>query len=223
MRIASDHVHVIPNWSDDVELRPISAEENPLRREWQLEQKFVVGYSGNLGRAHEMDTVLSAAALLRHHPRIVFLFIGGGYQFDRLAQLVKERGLDAIFRFAAYQAKTLLKYSLSVSDVHLVSLKPELEGLIVPSKFYGIAAVGRPVISISARDGEIAQLILQHWCGLVIEPGNGQALAEALVNLSEDRPSVTEMGKRARSMLDNHFTRRQALTRWQKLLASLID
>jgi glycosyltransferase involved in cell wall biosynthesis len=161
--------------------------------------------------------------LLRHHPRIVFLFIGGGYQFDRLAQLVKERGLDAIFRFAAYQAKTLLKYSLSVSDVHLVSLKPELEGLIVPSKFYGIAAVGRPVISISARDGEIAQLILQHWCGLVIEPGNGQALAEALVNLSEDGPSLTEMGKRARSMLDNHFTRRQALTRWQKLLASLID
>jgi glycosyltransferase involved in cell wall biosynthesis len=76
--VASHHVHVIPNWSDDEALCAVRSEENPLHREWGLERKFVVGYSGNLGRAHEIDTVLSAAALLRDHPHIVFLFIGGG-------------------------------------------------------------------------------------------------------------------------------------------------
>jgi glycosyltransferase involved in cell wall biosynthesis len=218
--VVSDHVHVIPNWSDDQTLCPVRPEENSLRREWKLEHKFVVGYSGNLGRAHEIDTVLSAAALLRDDPHIVFLFIGGGNQFDRLGRLANERDLGQLFRFIAYQPQELLKLSLSVPDVHLISLRPELEGLIVPSKFYGIAAVGKPLISITARDGEIARLVRQHKCGLVVDPGDGPALAEALITLCKYPVRVTEMGKRARSMLDGHFTRRHAFARWEKLLAT---
>jgi glycosyltransferase involved in cell wall biosynthesis len=218
--VASDHVHVIPNWSDDEALCPVRPEENSLRREWGLEHKFVVGYSGNLGRAHEIDTVLSAAALLRDDPRIVFLFIGGGNQFDRLSRLANERGLGQLFRFIAYQPQELLKLSLSVPDVHMISLRPELEGLIVPSKLYGIAAVGRPIISITSSDGEIARLVRQHECGLVVEPGNGPALAEALIMLCKDSIRVTEIGNRARSMLDRHFTFRHAFGRWEKLLAT---
>jgi glycosyltransferase involved in cell wall biosynthesis len=188
--------------------------------QWGLEHKFVVGYSGNLGRAHEIDTVLSAAALLRDDPHIVFLFIGGGNQFDRLSQLANERGLGHLFRFIAYQPQELLKLSLSVPDVRLISLRPELEGLIVPSKYYGIAAVGRPIISITTSDGEIAQLIRQHESGLVVEPGNGPALAESLIMLCKDPIRVTEIGNRARSMLDRHFTCRHAFGRWEKLLAT---
>ena len=90
----------------------------------------------------------------------------------------------------------------------------------MPSKFYGIAAVGKPLISITARDGEIARLVPQHKCGLVVEPGNGPALAEALVSLCKDPVRVTEMGKRARSMLDGQFARRHAFVRWEKLLAA---
>ena len=104
--------------------------------------------------------------------------------------------------------------------MHLISLRPELEGLIMPSKFYGIAAVGKSLISVTASDGEIAQLIRRHECGLVVEPGNGPGLAEALISLCKDRICVTEMGKRARSMLDAHFTRRHAFARWETLLAT---
>jgi colanic acid biosynthesis glycosyl transferase WcaI len=220
--VSPDRVHVIPNWSNDEEIYPVGHDENPLRPGWGLERDFVVGYSGNLGRAHEFNTVLSAAEQLHHHPHIVFLFIGGGHQFDQLARTVKERNLHKRFRFIEYQRQELLKYSLNVPDVHLISLKPELEGLIVPSKFYGIAAVGRPIISITSSDGEIARLVQQHECGLVIEPGNGQALAEALILLSESPARVVEMGKRARAMLDDRFARRHALTRWQALLAALM-
>jgi colanic acid biosynthesis glycosyl transferase WcaI len=219
--VAPDLVHVISNWSDDKELRPVRQEDNPLRREWGLEQKFVAGYSGNLGRAHELDTVLSAAVLLREHSRIVFLFIGGGHQFDRLARSVSERGLNPMFRFIAYQPQEFLKYSLNVPDVHLVSLRPQLEGLIVPSKFYGIAAVGRPVISITASDGEIARLVRQHECGLVVEPGDGPALARALSDLAADPQRVAQMGTRARAMLDRNFARARALARWRALLEGI--
>jgi glycosyltransferase involved in cell wall biosynthesis len=221
--VSSERVHVIPNWSDDEHLCPIGRDENPLRQEWALQHNFVVGYSGNLGRAHEFNTVLSAAERLRNHRHIVFLFVGGGHQFDQLAQEVKARGLHQMFRFIAYQPQELLKYSLNVSDVHLISLKPELEGLIVPSKFYGIAAVGRPVISMTASDGEIARFVRQHECGLVIEPGNGQALAEALILLYESPSRVAEMGIRARAMLNDHFTRKHAFARWESLLAAITN
>ena len=221
--VPSDRVHVIPNWCDDERLCPVPHRENPLRREWGLEHSFVVGYAGNLGRAHEFHTLLAAAERLRGNPRIVFLFIGGGRGFDQLAQAVRERGLHRMFRFMAYQPEERLKNALNAADVHLISLRPELEGLIVPSKFYGIAAVGRPMISVTASGGEIAQLVRQHECGLVIEPGDGQALLEAVTLLCDDPSRAAEMGRRARAMLDDRFARKHALARWESLLATLTN
>ena len=212
------NVHVIHNWSDDEQIAPVSNADNPLRREWGLDDKFVVGYSGNLGRAHEFDTVLAASERLRHDPRILFVFIGGGHRMEELARIVKTRGLEPAFRFIPYQDRMLLKHSLGVPDVHWISLKPSVEGMIVPSKFYGIAAAGRPTIAITARDGEIARLVLEHKCGVVIEPGQADALADAIARLSSDPQSLAAMGEHARAMLDAHFTRRQAFERWRDVL-----
>jgi glycosyltransferase involved in cell wall biosynthesis len=216
--ISPDRVHVIPNWSDDEEIRPVPFADNPLRREWELQDRFVVGYSGNLGRAHEFETVLGAAEHLRSEQNIIFLFIGGGNRLTELARLVGERGLDHMFRFLPYQDRTVLRLSLGVPDVHWISLKPELEGLIVPSKFYGIAAAGRPVITVTARGGELARLVLQHDCGVVVEPGAGEVLARCIRQLAQDHCRVVDMGLRARAMLDAHFTRRHAFDRWRGLL-----
>jgi glycosyltransferase involved in cell wall biosynthesis len=216
--VPENRIHIIHNWSDDETIRPVPAQQNPLRQEWGLTRRFVIGYSGNLGRAHEYDTMLKAAERLRHRDDIFFLFIGTGHQLDALKHSVTARALDHMFRFMSYQARNALTYSLGVPDIHWVSLRPELEGLIVPSKFYGIAAAGRPVIAISASDGEIARLVAQHRCGLVIEPGDADGLAAALVSLAADSARVNAMGAAARAMLDKHFTRRHAFDRWRILL-----
>ena len=219
--IARNRIQVIHNWSDDDQISSVTNSDNSLRREWGLSNKFVVGYSGNLGRAHEFDTVLAAAEKLRDNPRIVFVFIGAGHRIDELARQVKARGLSSTFRFFPYQDRELLKYSLCVPDIHWISLNPAVEGLIVPSKFYGIAAAGRPTIAITARDGEIARLVDQYQCGIVIEPGDADALAQALTRLSTDTASIPAMGLRARAMLDARFTRRQAFDRWRNALDQL--
>jgi glycosyltransferase involved in cell wall biosynthesis len=216
--VPASRVHIIHNWCDDEHIRPVPAEQNPLRREWGLEQKFVVGYSGNLGRAHEYETVLGASERLRHRTDILFLFVGGGHFLNELKRRTGENRLDHMFRFLPYQHHDVLNFSLGVPDVHWVSLRPELESLIVPSKFYGIAAAGRPIIAISAPDGEIARLVQQHQCGLVIEPGDANGLAAALVSLCEDAGRVNTLGSAARAMIDAHFTRRHAFDRWQTLL-----
>src|SRR5215470_13534213 len=217
----SARVHVIPNWCNDEVIRPVAQSENPLRQGWGLAGQFVLGYSGNLGRAHEFQTVLAAAERLRNEPHFIFLMIGGGKRFEELAQAVKRQGLANSFRFIPYQEQEMLSYSLTVADAHWLSLNPKLEGLIVPSKFYGIAAAGKPIIVIGDKYGEIARLVQQHHCGMVIAPGDAEALADALRLLSNAPEAVSEMGSRARTMLDAHFTRQKALARWSGLLDKL--
>jgi colanic acid biosynthesis glycosyl transferase WcaI len=212
-------VHVIRNWCDDETIRPVPPASNPLRENWQLIGKFVVGYSGNLGRAHEFETILATAERLRDKPRIVFLMIGGGRQFEQLGRTVKARGLERSFIFRSYQDRSALPYSLGVPDVHWLSLDPGLEGLIVPSKFYGIAAAGRPIIMIGAHNGEIAQLVRQQRCGIVVAPGDADSLAKTLRHWSDTPWEIDEMGARARQMLDAQFTKRRALDQWAQLLA----
>jgi colanic acid biosynthesis glycosyl transferase WcaI len=214
-------VHVITNWCNDQDIRPIAPSENPLREAWGLASQFVFSYSGNLGRAHEFETVVAAAKQLRNESHIIFLMIGGGKRFEDLSRVVKDQGLTSSFRFMPYQEQKMLPYSLAVADAHWLSLNPKLEGLLFPSKFYGIAAAGRPIIIIADKNGEIARLVQQHGCGIVIAPGDADALVDALRLLSNAPETVSEMGNRARIMLDAHFTRRKALERWSELLDQL--
>src|SRR6185369_14798061 len=219
--VADEQIAVIPNWTDDRGIVPVPTQDNPLRREWNLQNAFVVGYSGNLGRAHEFITLLDAAELLRDRTHFIFVFIGGGKHFDLLASEVRRRKLDERFRFFPYQSNDALKYSLSLPDVHWISLRPELEGLIFPSKFYGVAAAGRPIVAITGNDGDIAELVSQHACGFIVAPGAAAGLAQVLTRLADDPALCEEMGRRARAMLDAQFTRHQAIDRWKDLLSVL--
>jgi colanic acid biosynthesis glycosyl transferase WcaI len=212
------HVLVISNWTDDDKIAPLDPASNPLRREWGLEDRFVIGYSGNLGRTHEFETLLAAAERLRHNRDITFLFVGGGYLIPELAAAVSARGLNEVFRFIPYQKREILRCPLAVPDVHWVSLRPQMEGLMVPSKFLGAAAAGRPIIAITAQHGELAELLLTHDCGVAIEPGNVEALVKAITVFAADRKLCRAMGQRARQMLDTHFSRQQGLLRWREVL-----
>jgi colanic acid biosynthesis glycosyl transferase WcaI len=215
---ALDRIEVIPNWCDDETVVPVDHASNPLRTQWHLQDKFVVGYSGNLGRAHEHETVLAASEQFKNNPRIIFLFIGGGHRSAELVQQVNARGLTDKFMFLPYQSDEALKYSLSVPDVHWISLRPELEGLIVPSKVYGIAAAGRPIIAVTAKSGEIARLVKTYHCGIVVEPGDADGMVKAIIQLSTNTAAATVMGRQSRAMLEAKFTRRHALASWTKVV-----
>ena len=218
-----ERVHTIPNWSDDERIRPIPHSANPLRNEWQLTGHFVVAYSGNLGRGHEYETILAAAELLRHETLLLFLFISNSPKIAALRQAVHARGLGERFRFLPPQARARLPYSLGVADVHLVSMHPSLEGLMVPSKVYGIAAAGRPLIAITGRNGDVARLVHEHRCGFVVKPGAGPELADNLVKLMNEPDTVAVMGRRARAMIEAGFARRTAFERWDRLIDRVLE
>jgi len=224
--VPRERVRIIQNWADGNVIRPVDHRANELRAKWLLADTFVIGYSGNLGRAHEIETLLEAMTILRARGddaaqkpdrRLLWLFIGDGALFGQLRAQVEKRALTSV-RFKPYQPNELLAQSLSAADAHLVSLRPDLEGLIVPSKFYAACAAGRPTIFIGSRDGEIAQLICRHKCGRVIEVGDGAGLARAVLELATDPVECRQMGERARRACEAEFDKSIALQQWEKLL-----
>jgi glycosyltransferase involved in cell wall biosynthesis len=193
---------VIHNWADAT-LHPVDIPH----------PRFVVGYSGNLGRAHDARTMLAAMRSLRDEQGIEFVITGGGAQLE----MIKAKRLPNV-RFEAYVPRERLCESLSAADAHLVTLRPELEGLIVPSKFYGILAVARPVLFVGASGGELARIIRAHDCGIIIEPGDGEGLARGIRELARDRDRARAMGQRARALHEEEFAHPMAMAAWERVL-----
>jgi glycosyltransferase involved in cell wall biosynthesis len=246
--IAPERIRVIPNWADGDLVEPLSHCGNSLRRDWGFDREFVVGYSGNLGRAHEFATFLDAieqlerrnrtsaaeivqsgeltskgsqpCSTLSREPKIVWLFIGGGALQGAFKREVERRRLTSV-KFEPYQPREQLAKSLSVADVHLISLRPELEGLIVPSKFYGIAAAGRPTIFIGDGNGEIARVLDRYGCGITVQTGDGRGLARAIASLATQPQNAREMGRRARQAFEAEFDLPAAVQRWRKMLSEI--
>jgi glycosyltransferase involved in cell wall biosynthesis len=216
--IPSDRIKVIHNWADGRTIQPVDREKNELRREWDLDDKFVVGYSGNFGRAHEFDTILSAAEILRDLIHVTFLFIGDGAHVTSMKRTVERKNLGNVI-FKPYQPRTRLSVSLSVPDLHLISLLPSLEGLIVPSKFYGIAAAGRPMLYIGTTNGEIPQLIRREQCGFSVELHHAQETADVIAGLAQDESTCRRLGNRARSLFDHRFEKSYAMENWRREIA----
>jgi colanic acid biosynthesis glycosyl transferase WcaI len=219
--VPTDRIALIHNWSDGHAVRPIEHANNALRLEWGLGDRFVVGYSGNLGRAHEFSTILESADRLRGRDDILFLFIGGGYHESWIVVEARRLGLTNIL-MKPLQPTERLGESLAVADVHLVSLRPELEGFVVPSKFYGIAAAGRPTLFIGDPDGEIPRILAEADCGATVSIGDASALAEHIIRLEASEALRRRWGSNARSKFDHCFERRLAIDAWLRIIESAV-
>jgi colanic acid biosynthesis glycosyl transferase WcaI len=225
--VPRERVHIVRNWADGQAIRPIDRADNDLRRAWGLEDAFVVGYSGNLGRAHDIDTMLGAIDRQQNSPqqistlatpRIVWLFIGSGYAMKRLQQACTERGYRNTL-FKPYQAREHLASSLCAVDVHLVSLRPALEGYIVPSKYYGIAAAGRAAIFIGDAEGEIAGELARNATGVTIKEGDSAHLASTIEHLAGNPDVARQMGTRARAAFEREYDVTLAVDAWERIIA----
>ena len=217
-RVPPDQVTVIPNWADGRAITPVRHEDNPLRAQWGLEGKFVVGYSGNLGRAHEFETILDTAERLRDDPRIVFLVIGGGAQADGVRSAAVARGLKNV-AFQPYQPREMLRYSLGAADAHLVVLRPELEGLIVPSKTYGCLAAGRPILFVGDQQGEIGRLINDSGAGRACNIEDAAGLADIIREIAGS--GGRGLGPAGRRIFEHDYDLTATCARFSGVLAGL--
>ncbi len=212
--IATENIVVVHNWADGAAIKPGGS--TGLREEWQLVDKFVVAYSGNLGRAHEIDTVLKAMMAFQDDPDIQFLFIGGGALMDALRREVQGNDLKNC-TFKDYQPRERLGETLTLPDAHLIMLQPMMEGLIVPSKLYGILAAGKPSIFIGDPEGEVATILSEANAGVCIKTGDVEGLTRSIQSLRKDGVRKS-MESSARQVFDQRYDSQVALKRLEEVL-----
>lgn len=215
---ANDHIITIHNWADGDKIKVLEdkeAENNYLKKKWELEGKFVVLYSGNIGYLHEFDTVIAAAeSLAKEGTReIVFVFIGEGIKKSYLEEKIKGKLLNNVL-FFPYQSREMLTYSLGLADVSLVTLEKGFEGMVVPSKIYGILASGRPVIAVVGRDSEIVEIVREGKCGKVIKIGDYQALVDSIKDYYKDPKKCKKDGLNGRRYFEKNYERKIATRKY---------
>lgn len=183
-------IRFIPNWATlEPALRPI-APDNPYRNPHSA--RFVVGLSGNLGFTHDPDIVFGAARLMRDDPDIHFLLSGWGIGFERLKAMQSEEVLPNVSLVERVSDEELEVF-LTSADIWLIPYRKSVAGVSVPSRFYNLLAVGRPVIIVSERDAEAALTVTEHRLGWVVPPGDAGELARTIrLAASSEDPSRAE-------------------------------
>jgi len=200
----ADRISVIHSWGDPELIVPIAKEENWFAKQHNLDSKFTVLYSGNMGRCHDLDTILATAQQLQDQP-IQFVCIGSGPKRKSFIEEVTRLGLKN-FLFLPYQDKSVLPYSLTACDLLLVSVESGLESLVAPSKLYPALAAGRPVAAICPKNSYLRQLITDGEFGISIDNGDSDGLSTFILKLKSDRQLAEKIGNAAREYLQSNFT-----------------
>lgn len=214
--IPSEKISVIHSWANPNRIIPIPKHQNWFSHQYNLVEKFSVLYSGNMGRCHDMDTILDAAWQLKDEP-IQFVFIGNGAKRQALRDRVRTLGLKNCL-FLPYQDKQHLPYSLTSCDLSLVSISVGMEGLVAPSKLYGILAAGCPVAIICEPHSYLRQLIAEANCGEAFDNGDSTGLADFIRRLAKDIEQSHQMGASGRRYLQSNFTPEIVAREYQRIL-----
>jgi glycosyltransferase involved in cell wall biosynthesis len=185
-------IFYISNWAVQAHAAPLPAEETRLWKELGLTNEFVVQYSGNMGLWHDIDNIINAAYLLRTKP-IIFLMIGGGMRRTAAELLAKKLELGNVI-WVPFRSKNDLADSLACCHLAIVSQRMGLEGVAVPSKIYGILASARPVLAQVPARSEVALLVGEDRCGVLVEPENIEEMARVILELSGDRNRTKDLG-----------------------------
>ena len=211
-----EKIEFIPNWATLVPaIRPIRA-DNRFRR--ALAARFIVGLSGNLGFTHDPLIVFEAARRLKDDESIHFLLSGWGIGFDQLKAMQSEAKLANVTLIDRV-ADGELEAFLAAADVWLIPYRKNVAGVSVPSRFYNLLAVGRPVILVSEPEAEAALTVSEHNLGWVVTPGMADQLADAIRSAS--RLQDPKMSERAIAVARNYSPAR-ALTGYTVLIQRLL-
>jgi colanic acid biosynthesis glycosyl transferase WcaI len=172
---------------------PVTVHDHPVIHEVRSGFPFVVLHAGNLGFYGAWETVIKSARMLEHEG-IGFVFVGEGAMRSQVEDFAE--GVGNV-RFLAFRPLDQVPYVLAAGDLHLVTIKRGLEGVVVPSKLYSILAAGRPVLALAPEASDAARIVRRYGCGVVVDPDDSAALAAAVKELAHDRQRLAQLAERA--------------------------
>ena len=221
---------MINNWIDEKEIYPLPTDDagvTAFRKEYGLDEKFVFMYSGNIGLYYDLEGLIRVIGEFQNAKtpdgrEVVFAFVGAGSVLDELKNYRREHQLEHVV-FIPYQDKDKLIYSLNSADVHWCVNAKGIKGVSCPSKFYGIAAVGKPVLAVLEPGTEVRMLIEEIGCGKCAEPGDYQMIRENIqwfIDHAGDE-NLAKMGSRGREYLMEHLTKDLSIAKYTEAIGKL--
>lgn len=217
---------MVNNWIDEKQVYPLAFDDQGViafRKKFDLHNKFVFMYSGNLGLYYDLENIfkvikkIPSGTMTKDGKEVVFAFVGAGSIQDKLETYAKKHKMNHVV-FLPYQRKEDLIYSLNAADVHWCINAEGIKGVSCPSKYYGIAAVAKPILAVLERDTEIRLLLEETRGGLVSDPGDYVSIENNIrwfINNCEDN-ELNEMGKRSRENLCNSLTKEISITKYKQ-------
>ena len=220
--VPAEKIAVVENGVETDVFAPLPQPANDqLRRELGADGKFLVCYAGTMGMAHGLETLLDAAAQLQQrNPDVRFLLVGEGAEKERIRALAQSRGLANV-RFLDQQPREKMPAFISASDACLVLLKKtEVFKTVIPTKMLESMSVARPVIL--AVEGQARQILEEACAGLVVEPENARALADAITRLAADRELGGTLGQRGREYVVRYLSRDRTAEKYIEVLETIV-
>lgn len=211
------HFELIPHWADSDEIEPMPRKENVLLNALNLTNKFVVQYSGNVGRLYDLESLAECAKLLEGHSDIHFLLIGSGAKTTIFRKRVRELALKNVTVLPPLP-RSQLRQSLNACDVAVVPFVSGIADVSVPSRMYNIMSVGKPIVAAAEKASEISQVILEESIGWVVQPESPDLLAKAILAASAKPELLRKMSIRAQSAAVKKYARSTILRRHQELM-----
>jgi glycosyltransferase involved in cell wall biosynthesis len=215
-----EKISLISNGVDATMFDPAARGER-VRRELNLDGKFVVTYAGALGLANDITNILKAAARLRDNQEIHFLLVGDGKERANLESFAAEHNLPNV-TFTGSRPKSEMKEILAASDLCLATLQNiPMFRTTYPNKVFDYMAAGRA--TVLAIDGVIREVIERARGGVFVAPGDDAALASTIERLSRNPEEAREMGEAARRYVLEHFDRQKQAEDFAALLESIAN
>lgn len=215
--VAPDKIWVVPNWVDLEKYTP-GPKKNQFREKLGLNDKFIVSFAGIMGLGQGGEQVIEAAKILYEYERIFFVLAGGGVSYKALKQKAEGERVKNILFLPHLPEKDYIEL-LRASDVCLVTLHKDLKTPVVPGKLQSIMAVGRPVVCSVPSTSDARVIVQEGNCGVSVEPGDAEKLAEAILSFFEDS-TIEEIGGNGRIYAENFFDREKCIDIYDEILQS---
>lgn len=219
--VPGNKISCISNWVNLNFIRPFPKQNNSWRATHQLDDKFVVLYSGNIALTQGLETVIEAAACLRHIKEIAFVIAGESEALKTLQKHCLACGADNVLLLPLEQREKLPQM-LAGADVGLIVQKRNVISFNMPSKIPLLLASGRPIVASVPATGTAAKAIGQSGGGLIVKPESADALATAVLDLYKQPELVAQLGQKGRKFAVENYCFEQALERYEKLFEDAI-
>lgn len=213
-------IPIIENWGDPVGIKMLPRDGNELRRKHSLNDKFIIQFSGNLGRTHGIDDLILLARSLSTDNRFHFLVFGDGAEREKLEKSVENGSASNITLLPRCSHEDLNIY-LNACDIFFMTFKEGMEGISVPSRMYNVMAAGNPILAVTDARSELAMVVREEEIGWVASAGNIEEMTNAIYEAYENPQDLQGMRVRARRAVENKYTKEVIINKFYKLLNNL--